>query len=91
MTQFDEASIAKLKVVELKQELEKLNVEIPKGAKKADLAALLRSVTIEAVKEDHDSLVKLLKSCRKVHLLRRKRLMTTSKAIWTTLKLISKQ
>jgi hypothetical protein len=31
MTQFDEASIAKLKVVELKQELEKLNVEIPKG------------------------------------------------------------
>jgi len=31
MTQFDEASIAKLKVIELKQELEKLNVEIPKG------------------------------------------------------------
>ena len=31
MTQFDEASIAKLKVVELKQELEKLNVDIPKG------------------------------------------------------------
>jgi len=56
MTQFDEASIAKLKVVELKQELEKLNVDIPKGAKKADLAALLRSVTIEAVKEEHDSL-----------------------------------
>lgn len=38
----DDATISKMKVAELKQELEDRQVEIPKGAKKADLVALLR-------------------------------------------------
>lgn len=37
----DKAELTKMKVAELKLELEKRNVDVPKGAKKADLVALL--------------------------------------------------
>jgi len=39
----DKAEIAKLKVAELKAELESRSIEVPKGAKKADLVALLET------------------------------------------------
>jgi len=37
----DKAEISKMKVADLKAELESRSIEIPKGAKKADLVALL--------------------------------------------------
>lgn len=58
MSTHDDASIAKLKVAELKQELEQRNVDIPKGAKKADLVALLKEATsgdASPIKEENNS------------------------------------
>lgn len=52
----DEATIAKMKVAELKQELEDRQIEIPKGAKKADLAALLRkAIDSSPINDDGNS------------------------------------
>jgi len=52
----DEATIAKMKVAELKQELEDRQIEIPKGAKKADLAALLKTtIDSQPSKDDGNS------------------------------------